>query len=45
MPPSALLVVFVSGQDTLNFTNQNGIIGSYNSSTGVLTLIGSRNHC
>ncbi|MEH2045881.1 beta strand repeat-containing protein [Nostoc sp.] len=32
---------FVSGQDTLNFTNQNGITGSYNSSTGVLTLIGS----
>ncbi|MEH2081064.1 MAG: putative Ig domain-containing protein [Nostoc sp.] len=32
---------FVSGQDTLAFTNQNGIIGSYNSSTGVLTLTGS----
>ncbi|MEH1862336.1 MAG: cadherin-like domain-containing protein [Nostoc sp.] len=32
---------FVSAQDTLAFTNQNGIIGSYNSSTGVLTLIGS----
>ncbi|MEH2135616.1 beta strand repeat-containing protein [Nostoc sp.] len=32
---------FVSAQDTLGFTNQNGIIGSYNSSTGVLTLTGS----
>ncbi|MBD2410859.1 hypothetical protein FACHB389_00145 [Nostoc calcicola FACHB-389] len=32
---------FVSGQDTLAFTNQNGISGSYNSSTGVLTLTGS----
>jgi Ca2+-binding RTX toxin-like protein len=32
---------FVSGQDTLAFTNQNGITGSYNSSTGVLTLTGS----
>ena len=27
--------------DTLNFTNQNGITGSYNSGTGVLTLSGS----
>jgi VCBS repeat-containing protein len=32
---------FVSGQDTLAFTNQNGITGSWNSSTGVLTLSGS----
>ncbi|WP_445635845.1 putative Ig domain-containing protein [Nostoc sp. DSM 114161] len=32
---------FVSGQDILAFTNQNGITGSYNSSTGVLTLTGS----
>ncbi|MEH2443041.1 beta strand repeat-containing protein [Nostoc sp.] len=32
---------FVSAQDTLSFTNQNGITGSYNSSTGVLTLTGS----
>jgi large repetitive protein len=31
---------FISG-DTLNFTNQNGISGSYNSSTGVLTLSGT----
>jgi Ca2+-binding RTX toxin-like protein len=31
---------FVSG-DTLNFTNQNGITGSYNASTHVLTLSGS----
>ena len=27
--------------DMLNFTNQNGITGSYNSATGVLTLIGA----
>jgi hypothetical protein len=26
--------------DTLNFTNQNGITGSYNATTGVLTLTG-----
>ncbi|MEH2263534.1 beta strand repeat-containing protein [Nostoc sp.] len=32
---------FVSVQDTLAFTNQNGITGSYNNSTGVLTLTGS----
>ncbi|MGH9028795.1 MAG: hypothetical protein ACRDV4_04190, partial [Acidimicrobiales bacterium] len=31
---------FISG-DTLNFTNQNGIAGSYNSTTGVLTLTGT----
>ena len=31
---------FLAG-DTLNFTNQNGISGSYNSGTGVLTLTGS----
>ena len=30
---------FLAG-DTLNFTNQNGITGSYNSGTGVLTLSG-----
>nr|MDZ8005336.1 hypothetical protein [Nostoc sp. DedSLP05] len=32
---------FVSAQDILSFTNQNGISGSYNSSTGVLTLTGT----
>ncbi len=32
---------FASGQDQLLFTNQNGIAGSYNASTGVLTLSGS----
>ncbi|WP_218964184.1 hypothetical protein, partial [Nostoc linckia] len=32
---------FISGEDVLAFTNQNGITGSYNSSTGVLTLIGT----
>ena len=31
---------FLTG-DTLNFTNQNGITGSYDSGTGVLTLTGS----
>ena len=32
---------FVSGEDVLSFTNQNGITGSYDSSTGVLTLTGT----
>ena len=32
---------FAVGNDTLNFTNQNGITGSYNSVTGVLTLSGT----
>jgi hypothetical protein len=32
---------FISAQDTLAFTNQNEITGSYNSTTGVLTLTGS----
>ncbi len=31
---------FLSG-DTLNFTNQNGITGSFNAATGVLTLSGT----
>ena len=31
---------FVAG-DTLNFVNQNGIVGSYNAATHVLTLTGS----
>jgi VCBS repeat-containing protein len=31
---------FVSGQDVLGFANQNGIAGSYNAVTGVLTLTG-----
>jgi gliding motility-associated-like protein len=31
---------FVSTEDELHFTNQNGILGSYNSATGVLTLAG-----
>jgi VCBS repeat-containing protein len=31
---------FISG-DRLNFTNQNGIIGTYDSLTGILTLIGA----
>ncbi|MGN8550424.1 VCBS domain-containing protein [Bradyrhizobium sp. 13971] len=32
---------FAAGQDVLGFTNQNGITGNYNASTGVLTLSGS----
>jgi VCBS repeat-containing protein len=31
---------FVFGQDVLGFANQNGIAGSYNAVTGVLTLTG-----
>jgi lipopolysaccharide export system protein LptA len=34
-------VGFVSGTDTLAYTNANGIAGSYNASTGVLTLTGT----
>ena len=37
----AITTGFVAGQDTLAFTNQNGITGNYNSGTGVLTLTGS----
>ncbi|WP_223462618.1 beta strand repeat-containing protein, partial [Pseudomonas sp. A-R-26] len=32
---------FATGQDVLAFTNQNGITGSYNAGTGVLTLTGA----
>jgi VCBS repeat-containing protein len=32
---------FAASEDSLGFTNQNGITGSYNASTGVLTLSGS----
>ncbi|WP_341915092.1 tandem-95 repeat protein [Polaromonas sp. YR568] len=32
---------FVSGQDVLAFVNQSGITGSYNATTGVLTLSGT----
>jgi large repetitive protein len=32
------LTNYVAGQDLLNFTDQNGISGSFDSSTGVLTL-------
>ena len=37
----AITAGFVSAQDTLAFTNQLGITGSYNSGTGVLTLTGT----
>ena len=43
--PSLSATVSISGNfaagDTLNFTSQNGITGSYNSGTGTLTLSGS----
>ena len=32
---------FVSGEDSLSFANQNGITGSYNAATGILTLSGT----
>ena len=32
---------FASGEDSLEFTDQNGITGTYDSGTGVLTLSGS----
>ena len=32
---------FVSGEDVLHFTDQNGITGSWDSGTGILTLSGS----
>ncbi|WBY03784.1 DUF4347 domain-containing protein [Ramlibacter tataouinensis] len=32
---------FVAGQDLLAFTNQSGIVGSYDAATGVLTLSGT----
>jgi gliding motility-associated-like protein len=32
---------FVAGEDVLHFTNQNGITGTYNAATGVLTLTGT----
>jgi len=37
----AITAGHVSAQDTLGFTNQNGITGIYNSGSGVLTLSGS----
>ncbi len=42
--PSATITIsanYNSTQDVLAFTNQNGITGSWNSTTGVLTLSGS----
>ncbi len=32
---------FIAAEDRLNFTNQLGITGSYNSTTGILTLAGT----
>jgi hypothetical protein len=38
---TVLLNGYVSGQDSLGFVTQNGISGSFNASTGVLTLTGT----
>lgn len=38
---AAISAHFHAGEDVLGFTNQNGISGSYNSATGVLTLTGT----
>ena len=35
---------YVNGQDTLTFTNQNGITGSWNAGAGTMTLSGTRHH-
>ena len=37
----AITAGYVNGEDVLGFTNQNGITGSFNASTGVLTLSGT----
>lgn len=37
----AIVENFAAGEDELSFVNANGISGSYNSSTGVLTLSGT----
>lgn len=40
----AVLVIssnYVASEDVLGFTNQNGIVGSYNAGSGVLTLSGT----
>src|SRR5262249_28310511 len=37
----AITANFAAGQDVLRFSDQNGIIGSYDAATGVLVLAGS----
>ena len=37
----SISATFAAAEDSLGFTNQNGITGSYNSGTGVLTLSGT----
>ncbi len=37
----AISANYVNGEDTLSFTDQNGITGSWDSGTGVLTLTGT----
>ena len=37
----AITANFVSTEDVLSFTTQNGITGSYNGATGVMTLSGT----
>lgn len=34
------IINYMAGEDSLVFTNQNGITGSFNSATGILSLIG-----
>src|SRR5258706_419772 len=36
-----MTTAYVNGQDTLAFVNQNGIVGTWNAATGVLSLSGS----
>ena len=37
----SITATYVTGQDVLGFTNQNGITGSFDAATGVLTLTGT----
>jgi hypothetical protein len=37
----AMTTAYVNGQDTLAFTNQNGITGTWTAATGILALTGS----
>ena len=37
----AITTNFISTEDTLNFTNQNGITGTYNTANGILSLTGN----
>src|SRR5258707_780572 len=37
----SIRAIFVTGEDALGFTTQNGITGSFNATTGILALTGS----